>query len=219
MGFKPRSFFSKVLLTRWLYQHIKDGLAETSTTDDPKDTNFARNWPSYLLAIEIAVAALMSIGTAPQLKFSMVLSVRCFSCAAAICAFFRIGEIVFAYYYDAMDRLNGIQNVRPLTSADKVRLVLKSYLSLIINWALIYFAMPMSQFHTPMTDKCSYSYEFTSFMDALYFSGVTITTVGYGDILPTGPWSRGLSICEVLVAVLVLVIALGTYLGGERGSV
>src|SRR5262245_10473242 len=30
----------------------------------------------------------------------------------------------------------------------------------------------------------------------IYFSGTTFVTLGYGDIVPTGPWGRGLSIAE-----------------------
>ena len=39
-------------------------------------------------------------------------------------------------------------------------------------------------------------------ISALYFSGVTITTIGYGDVTPIRYFSRGLAIDEVLIIYL-----------------
>ena len=42
--------------------------------------------------------------------------------------------------------------------------------------------------------------------DALYFSVVTMATVGYGDIVPVGHAARLLSVLEILSGVLLLVV-------------
>ena len=44
-----------------------------------------------------------------------------------------------------------------------------------------------------------------SFADALYFSVITISTVGYGDIAPAGPLVRGLSGLETVCGLLMLL--------------
>ena len=44
-----------------------------------------------------------------------------------------------------------------------------------------------------------------SFTDALYFSVVTLSTVGYGDISPIGPLARALAAFEVVAGVLLLL--------------
>ena len=44
-----------------------------------------------------------------------------------------------------------------------------------------------------------------SFADALYFSVITIATVGYGDITPLGPLVRGLASIEVVLGLLLLL--------------
>ncbi|MGD0799642.1 MAG: potassium channel family protein [Acidobacteriaceae bacterium] len=42
--------------------------------------------------------------------------------------------------------------------------------------------------------------------DAIYFSVVTMTTVGYGDILPVGHLARWLCVAEIVSGVILLVI-------------
>jgi hypothetical protein len=42
--------------------------------------------------------------------------------------------------------------------------------------------------------------------DALYFSVVTMTTVGYGDIVPVGHAARWLCVSEIMSGVLLLVV-------------
>ena len=44
--------------------------------------------------------------------------------------------------------------------------------------------------------------------DVLYLSLVTLTTIGYGDLVPVNPWSRALSTCAGLVGQLYPAILL-----------
>ncbi len=48
-----------------------------------------------------------------------------------------------------------------------------------------------------------------SFLHFLYFSAVTITTLGYGDIFPTKYYSKLLTIIEVFVGLFLILIYLG----------
>jgi Ion channel len=41
--------------------------------------------------------------------------------------------------------------------------------------------------------------------DQLYFSFVTLCTVGYGDLTPVGGWARGIAVTEMLVGQIYLV--------------
>jgi voltage-gated potassium channel len=195
-----KRFLAKAIPTRRLYDCLKGKATATEAA------NFKRTWPTYFLLIEIVVAVLLSLGTFLPCVPRQSLIVRWVAYAAAILAASRVAEIAYAYYYDAMDRLN--DKSTDLTKGDRIGLVMKSYPSLVINWAVIYFVLPRTQFQTP--------YPFSSFIDALYFSGVTISTVGYGDIVPTGHWSRLLCIGEIWSGMLVLLIALGTYLAASN---
>jgi hypothetical protein len=49
--------------------------------------------------------------------------------------------------------------------------------------------------------------------DHLYFSFITITTVGYGDLAPAGDLARSLSILEALIGQLYLVTVVAVIVG------
>lgn len=52
-----------------------------------------------------------------------------------------------------------------------------------------------------------------SIWDFLYFSGITLTTVGFGDILPNNSRVRRLVLLEVLLGVILLVVVLNAIVG------
>jgi Ion channel len=177
-------------------------------------------------------------------------------------SWFRINEIVFAFYGDAIDRVrnqisqsrhlkNGtmIRNVlnhfqsRPvlkmtsdLESWERIRMAMRSYYGLIFNFAVLYSFLPV------FLNRCESLWDFVTdcssrasckladctliirffeegkvqeFFDLMYFSSVTIATLGYGDVSPTHWISRFLSVYEVIAGVLLVVVAIGTYIGGE----
>jgi hypothetical protein len=50
------------------------------------------------------------------------------------------------------------------------------------------------------------TFGYTSATEAVYYSFVTITTLGYGDIIPVRAWSKVVSIAEVIVGTSWLVV-------------
>lgn len=50
----------------------------------------------------------------------------------------------------------------------------------------------------------------------MYYSTVTLTTVGYGDILPLNPWARTLAALESVTGVLYIAVLLGRLVGIYR---
>ncbi|MHB2241934.1 potassium channel family protein [Pseudomonas monsensis] len=115
----------------------------------------------------------------------------------------RANEIIYAFYRDAIEKLNGEPSRSDLKYGERIQLSLKSYLELIINFASIYILLPPQYF----------AYKITSYSDALYFSGVTITTLGYGDISPTHAISQLLSIYEVLCGFALIIVSFAVYTG------
>jgi voltage-gated potassium channel len=57
---------------------------------------------------------------------------------------------------------------------------------------------------------------FETLVDCLYFSVVTITTLGYGDIQPLTPAAKLLTTLEVALGFSLTVLALGSVLGGRE---
>ena len=115
----------------------------------------------------------------------------------------RANEIIFSFYRDAIEKLNGEPSRSDLKFGDRIKLAMRSYVELVVNFATIYALLPPSYF------DCGIS----SYLDALYFSGVTITTLGYGDISPSAVFPQLLSIYEVLCGFMLIVVSFAVYTG------
>ena len=53
----------------------------------------------------------------------------------------------------------------------------------------------------------------------MYFSIVTITTLGYGDYVPIDPWSKFFVSAETVMGVLFIIIVVSTFvslMGGRH---
>jgi len=119
--------------------------------------------------------------------------------------FSRAAEICKAFLEDAIEKLNGDEPSSDLKFGDRLYLSLKSYLELIINFGTIYFLVPASFF------KGESGYDFESILESIYFSGVTITTLGYGDIYPSNFVLQLLTVFQVLVGFSLIVVAFAIY--------
>lgn len=99
----------------------------------------------------------------------------------------RNNEIFLAFLKDAFDKMGGEEaenqkNKTPkippskLTPKNRIVLSLKSYLELVLNFSIIYALLDKSLWKSGLP---------LSITDFIYYSGVTITTTGYGDVTPT----------------------------------
>ncbi len=82
-----------------------------------------------------------------------------------------------------------VSNVRPIVW-------IGIYLGLIPLFALIYYWLPTDQFHSP--DKAG-----TDYGSWLYYSVVTITTLGFGDYTPTHRLAQTLTAVEVACGISI----------------
>jgi inward rectifier potassium channel len=55
--------------------------------------------------------------------------------------------------------------------------------------------------------------QFETFLNAFFFSAHTLTTVGYGNMWPVGPWANLVAVSESLLGVLGFAIATGLMFG------
>ena len=99
--------------------------------------------------------------------------------------------------------LRQVFSVGPITSM-RIQGAIAVYLGFGIAWA--------HAFHiAAVTNPGSFSTttnELTSVKDWLYFSFITLTTVGYGDIVPVKPIARSLATSEAITGQLYLAVLL-----------
>lgn len=91
---------------------------------------------------------------------------------------------------------------------DRLVLSFRSYFEIVINFSFLYLLTPCDFWkgnHIPH-----------DIMEALYFSGVTITTLGYGDISPINWFPQFLTVFEVFCGVSLLVVCFAVYLRNEN---
>lgn len=115
----------------------------------------------------------------------------------------RCNEIAFAFYRDTIDHLKK-ERKTSLKPWQRIQMAVRSYLSLTANFGMVCYFVPTLYDPAP-----------NNFVQALYFSGVTIATLGYGDIKPIQAVSQLLAVYEVFSGILLVVLALGTYLASH----
>ena len=123
--------------------------------------------------------------------------------------FSRCNEIFFAFLKDAINKLSDKPPGSDLTNGNRVALALKSYLELVINFALIYFLFPVENGW-----ECGNSPD--DILSALYFSGVTITTLGYGDYTPTHWFLQLTTVYEVFCGFILLIVSFAIYASNRK---
>jgi voltage-gated potassium channel len=187
-------------------------------------TNALKNYNSrYLLSsivICIAASLLIPLGqylyeggfySHPWLKYLLGLAIVIIGWGFLVS---RAIEIFKAFLNDAVEKLDGDKPSSDLKYGQRLRLSYKSYLELIINFSSLYYLVPSSFYK-----DC---YQFSSIFEAIYFSGVTITTLGYGDISPTNPILQLLSVFQVLTGFVLIVVCFAIYsslaLGNDKSN-
>ena len=113
----------------------------------------------------------------------------------------RANEIIYAFLRDAIDKVNGKESSSNLSYGERIGLALRSYLELVVNFATVYYLMPAHWFDKPLE----------TFPQALYFSGVTITTLGYGDFAPECWIAQFVSVYEVFCGFSLLIVSFTVY--------
>jgi hypothetical protein len=119
------------------------------------------------------------------------------------------GYIVRYVVFDLLMLLVFVQMLRALLKSKRVTretvlLGLSCYLLIGLLWVAAYTTLELVQPGSlALPDSSSPT---AMFGHASYFSFVTLTTVGYGDILPVTPLARGLANLEAIAGVLYVAV-------------
>ncbi|ELA7007294.1 two pore domain potassium channel family protein, partial [Vibrio parahaemolyticus] len=136
----------------------------------------------------------------------------------------RCNEILIAFICDALDKTTGLKPQTKLTYRKRIELAFLSYLELIFNFAFLFYLMPFDWFDSNssvwgniVNDNSELSI-FNNIFDAIYFSGVTITTLGYGDYSPQHWLPKLMVVQQVLVGFTLIVVSFAIYAGRGLAS-
>lgn len=200
---KILKLFSVLSPTYILAKYLKEKFDRTQTI---KVLNSAYLWIAVVSCIALLIyqeyfAPIGKLALNLQLDFAVVFLWSYF-------LFSRCSEVFWAFLKDAFDKMDrGKKPESNLTPQDRIQLSLKSYIELVINFSFLYLLLPP----TDTVWRGGSSPE--SIADALYFSGVTITTLGYGDISPTHWWPQFLTVYEVFCGFILLIVCFAIYAG------
>ncbi len=98
-------------------------------------------------------------------------------------------------------------------TADTICGAISVYLLIGITWSLVYFFVELVH---PGSFYISKEYDIDGQLtssDFLYFSYTTLTTLGYGDIIPVTPVARSLATLEAIFGPLYLAILIARLVG------
>lgn len=118
----------------------------------------------------------------------------------------RFLEIGGAFLRDAFDKLEGPESRSMLGWGERVMLAMRSYVELILDFALIYALLPASawvQTTTPLPPS--------SITDMVWYSANVVTTSGGGGYYPASVPLKLLTVGEVLCGVILLVVSFTIY--------
>lgn len=124
----------------------------------------------------------------------------------------RFFEVLRAFHQDAFDKLLTPGSTSSLTFPERVRLALRSYLELIVDFALIYALLPVSAWVPTENPEPP-----ASVTDLLWYSANVITTSGGGGFVPMSIPLKVLSVGEVFAGVILLIVCFTVYVSRALG--
>ncbi|GHC09383.1 potassium channel family protein [Cerasicoccus arenae] len=116
------------------------------------------------------------------------------------------------YGYINLTILRSILEAKKIT-ADVICGGIAVYLLLGINWAILFAAIELIHPGSLVVSSSFDQNGMSTPMDFLYFSFTTLTTLGYGDIVPVSNAARAASIGAAVSGVLFIAVFIGRLVG------
>lgn len=115
-------------------------------------------------------------------------------------------EIFKSFLDDAVEKLNRIPSTSALNYGDRLRLAFNSYIELMVGFGVLYYVLPSSLFK-----GAAPNFQFANIVEAIYFSGVTMATVGYGDISPANWFTQAIVVFQVFCSLTLALVSFTVY--------
>lgn len=183
--------------TRLLIDRLKDRSA-----DAHRKALLLLKWNQGFFWYDVLVALVLGVVSSPLSSYVLPSAL---GWAVFVMACSRCNEIACALLHDVGRELDFLESSTALTTGQRIKMAMYSYVGLFVNFGVIFYLLPKlfsDAFFAPALDN---------FVDALYFSGVTITTLGYGDIKPDHVVTKLLVLYELFSGLLLVVVALSIY--------
>ncbi len=103
---------------------------------------------------------------------------------------------------------------KTVDQSEKLLAAINFYLLTGITFSYLFIITNMFQPHSFKLDNNTLS----SWPDYLYFSFVTLTTLGYGEIVPQTPFSQSLSILEAVIGVLSPTVMIARFVTAKSNN-
>lgn len=166
--------------------------------DAVRDFIISKNWQYFIFAPILAVV----VGVSSLLEMAhWIIAI------GGLYAFSRVNEVFIAFVKDATSHLRKEEHSSSLKYHERIPLAMKSYIELIVLYGVIAFTLHF--FYGVMS--CGSGVCTLNVWQSIYYSGVTITTLGYGEITPTSWSSQMLAIYEVINGFSLIVVSFAVY--------
>lgn len=146
---------------------------------------------------------------------------------ASAYAFSRTVEVFWAFLRDAVHqtKYGNTGTKSSLEPWERIQLALKSYVGLMLDFGILFYFFSkrmLSALILHFGDNAGWARTVAGWfsgpdtrhiLEAVYYSGITITTTGYGDFAPTGIIPRFLALYALSVGIVLLVVCFALYAG------
>ncbi|KAF1701201.1 potassium channel family protein [Pseudoxanthomonas kaohsiungensis] len=205
-------------LTRHRYAILFSALLATIAVGPLLEAlDFGRVFMEVLLTASL-VAAVAPIGVLQKRRamfaiLGLALALRWYAShsdsasGSAVAALLWCGVAVVAAYGAIRYSLSSVR-----IDAEHLCAALSAYLLVGVCWGVIYVAVVRLQPDSMLFAGAPLAHGL-GMGDAIYFSFVTLATLGYGDLTPATPVMRGLAVFEAIIGQLYLAIMVARLVG------
>ena len=225
-------------VTRFLIQKLMRRKG-TGTAADAQRGDLVIRWNGFWLAVSLLICVAFAVFGIPLGIPHVILWILVVF--VFFIPFWRCNEILIAFLGDAFDQMGASDKAKRiiagraeeplwrrvirgsgghtnLSSTQRIWLALRSYVEVVFNVGLIHcgLACLRPRLLLSQTDDFYRGSKISTVGDAIYFSAITITTVGYGDITPVHWSARSFVIYEISIGLILLYISVVVYVSNPQ---